>query len=124
MDAETTDDQFVPRLRFYGAGDLATNRQMYRAAEVVEGFDPAVPPDEVNGILELHNARLFVEAGFIPTDVVEDDRKALIAAAKQIRRTVARWFGAQVDDNLVERLTQVDWQYREQLLDLLAGLGV
>ncbi|WP_431884148.1 hypothetical protein [Micromonospora gifhornensis] len=124
MDAETADDRFTPRLRYYGAGDLATYWQLQRAAEVVEGFDPAAPPDEVNGILELHNARLFVEAGFIPTDVVEDDREALVAAAKRIRRTVAQWFGALEDDNLADMLTEVDWQYRQHLLDLLAGLGV
>jgi len=124
MDAETTDDQFTPRLRFYGAGDLATYWQIHRAAEVVEGFDPAAPPDEVNGILELHNARLFVEAGFIPRDVIEDDRKTLIAAAKRIRRTVAQWFNALEDDNLADMLTEVDWQYHEHLLDLLASLGV
>ncbi|MFR9777715.1 hypothetical protein ACL02O_16865 [Micromonospora sp. MS34] len=124
MDAETADDQLTRRLRFYGAGDFATYWQIHRAAEVVEGFDPAAPPDEVNGILELHNARLFVEAGFIPTDAVEDDRKALVAAAKRIRRTVAQWFDALEDDNLADMLTEVDWRYREHLLDLLAGLGV
>ncbi|WP_329007577.1 hypothetical protein OG271_17795 [Micromonospora rifamycinica] len=124
MDDETADDQFTPRLRYYGAGDFATYWQIHRAAEVVEGFDPAAPPDEVNGILELHNARLFVEAGFIPKDVVEDDRKALVAAAQRIRRTVAQWFAALEDDNLADMLTETDWQYHEHLLDLLAGLGV
>ena len=124
MDVETALDQFTPRLRFYSAGDLATYWQVHRAAEVAEGFDPASPPDDVNGILELHNARLFVEAGFIPSDIAEDDRKALIAAAKPIRRTVAQWFDSLEDDNLAERLTEVDWQYHEHLLALLAGLGV
>ncbi|MEU8331686.1 hypothetical protein [Micromonospora sp. NPDC048839] len=124
MNAETADDQLTPRLRYYGAGDFATYWQVHRAAEVVKGFDPAAPPDEVNGILELHNARLFVEAGFIPTDVIEDDRNALVVSAKRIGRTVAQWFGALEDDNLADMLTEVDWQYREHLLDLLAGLGV
>ena len=124
MNAETADDQFTPRLRYYGACDFTTSWQIHRAAEVVEGFDPAAPPDEINGILELHNARLFVEAGFIPTDVVEDDRKALVAAAKRIGRTVVQWFAALEDDNLADMLTEVDRQYREHLLDLLAGLRV
>jgi hypothetical protein len=124
MDAETAPDQFTPRLRFYGAGDFATYWQVHRAVEVVEGFDPASPPDNVNGILELHNARLFFEAGFTPRDIAEDDREALLAAAKPIRRTVAQWFDSLEDDNLAERLTEVDWQYHEHLLDLLAGLGV
>ncbi len=74
--------------------------------------------------MELHNARLFVESGFIPTDVVEEDRKALVVSAKPIERTIAQWFGALEDDNLADMLTAVDWQYHEHLLDLLAGLGV
>ncbi|WP_410814909.1 hypothetical protein [Micromonospora sp. 067-2] len=103
---------------------MATYWQVHRAVEVVKGFDPAAPPDGVNGILELHNARLFVESGFIPTDVVEEDRKALVVSAKPIERTIAQWFGALEDDNLADMLTAVDWQYHEHLLDLLAGLGV
>jgi hypothetical protein len=124
VDVDTAPNQFTPRLRFYGAGDFATYWQVDRAVEVVERFDPASPPDDVNGILELHNARLFVEAGFTPSDIAEDDRKALLAAAKPIRRTVAQWFNSLEDDNLADRLTEVDWQYHEHLLDLLAGLGV
>ncbi|MEU8020252.1 hypothetical protein AB0B74_30240 [Micromonospora parva] len=124
MDAETADEQLTRRLRYYGAGDLATYSQIHRAAEVIEGFDPAAPPDGVNGILELHNARLFVEAGFIPTDVVGEGRTDLVVSAKPIGRAVAQWFAALEDDNLASRLTEVDWQYQEELLDLLAGLGV
>lgn len=124
MDAETEPDQFTHRLRFYGVGDLASYWQAQRAAEVVEAFDLASPPDDVNGILELHNAYLFVEAGFIPKDLVEDDRESLVTATKQIRRIVAQWFNALDDANLAERLKEVDWQYHEHLLDLLAGLGV
>lgn len=124
MDAETGSDQFTHRLRFYGAGDFATYWQVHRAAEVIETFDPAIPPNNVNGILELYNARLFVDAGFTPRDIAEEDRKALLAAATPIRRTVAQWFNSLEDDNLVDRLTEVDRQYHEHLLDLLASLGV
>jgi hypothetical protein len=124
MDAETAPDKFTPRLRFFGAGDFATYWQVHRAAEVVEGLDSACPPEEVNGILELHNARLFVEAGFTPSGIIEGDRKDIIAVAASIRRIVAQWFNALEDDNLAEMLTEVDWQYHEHLLDLLAGLGV
>ncbi|WP_457189583.1 hypothetical protein [Nocardioides sp. P5_E3] len=124
MDAETEPDQFTHRLRFYGAGDLSTYWQIHRAAEIIDAFDDASPPDDVNGILELENARLFVEEGFTPSDVVGDDRKDLLASAKPIRRTVAQWFNALEDDNLADMLSEVDWLYHEHLLDLLAGLGV
>lgn len=123
MDAQPEPEQPAPRLRFYGAGDFATYWQVDRAAEVVEGFDPASPPGDVNGILELHNARLFVEAGFTPRDTGEEERAALIANAAPIRRAVAQWINSLDDDNVVEKLTEVDWQYHEHLLDLLAGLG-
>lgn len=124
MDAETESDQFTHRLRFYGAGDFATYGQVQRAAKVIATLDLACPPVDVNGILELHNACLFVEEGFTPSDIGEDDKKDLLAAAKPIRRAVAHWFSALDEDNLAGMLTPVDGQYHEHLLDLLAGLGV
>jgi hypothetical protein len=124
MDAEAAPDQFSRRLRYYGDGDLATYWQVQQAAEIVGGFDPGSSPNDVNRILELHNARLFVEAGFVPAGVGEDDRQTLLATAASIRRTVAQWFNALENSNLAEMLTEVDWEYHEHLLDLLAGLGV
>jgi len=124
MDAETAPDQLTRRLRLYGAGDHATYWQVERAAEVIRGFDPSCPPNDANDIVELHNARLFVEAGVTPRDISDDERKTLVASAQAIRRTVAEWFNAIRDDNVSERLTEVDWQYHGHLLDLLAGLGV
>ncbi|THJ66082.1 hypothetical protein E8P82_10675 [Arthrobacter echini] len=124
MDTEAAPAPPPHRLRYYGPGDYATYWQIEQAAEVIRGFDPASPFEDVNSILELHNARLFVEAGFFPSDVAEDDRQALITVAALTRRTVARWFNTLKDENLTEMLTKVDWQYHEHLLDLLAGLGV
>ena len=125
MDLPTTSDATERRLHFYGSGDLATYWQLARAAEIIRGFDIASTPDDVNGILELHNERLFVEAGLVPDgNSGEAERTALLAAAQQIRRVVARWFGALTVENLAERLRPVDRQYHAHLLDLLAGLGV
>lgn len=117
-------DQLTRRLRYYGVGDIASYWQVEQAVEVAGAFEPVSPPNDVNSILELHNARLFVEAGFVPAGIGEDDRQALLATATSIRRAVAEWFNALEDGNLAEMLTDVDWQYHEHLLDLLAGLGV
>lgn len=65
MDTDTAPDPFSRRLRYYGPSDYATYWQIEQAAEVIR-FDPASPPEDVNSILELHNARLFIEAGFFP----------------------------------------------------------
>lgn len=114
----------APRLRFYGAGDYATYWQVQEATEVVARFDPADPPEDVNGILELHNARLFVEGGYFPNDLSDDDRTALVEALGPIRRVVAQWFNTLKDDDVRDKLSALDWQYHEHLLELLAGLGV
>ena len=124
MDRDAEPNPFSRRLRYYGPSDYATYWQIEQAAEVIRGFDPSSPPEDVNSVLELHNARLFIEAGFFPSNVGEDDRKAILAGAALTRRTVAQWFNTLADDNLSEMLTRVDWQYHEHLLDLLAGLGV
>lgn len=124
MDAKATPDDFTHRLRYYGAGDLANYWQVQQVAEVVRAFDPGTLPNDVNSILELHNARLFVEAGLVPADITEDDRQTLLVTAASIKGTVAKWFSALEDGNLAEMLVEVEWQYHEHLLDLLAGLGV
>ncbi|WP_153395829.1 hypothetical protein [Ornithinicoccus halotolerans] len=124
MDEEAAPDQSTRRLRYYGVGDLATYWQVRQAVEVVGAFDPVSPPEDVNGILELHNARLFIEAGFVPADIAEHHRQELLAKSTSIRRIVAQWFNDLQDGNLAEKLQGVDWQYQEHLLDLLAGLGV
>ena len=124
MDAEAAPDQSSRRLRYYGDGDLATYWQVEQAVEIVRRFDPDCLTDDVNGILELHNARLFVEAGFVPAGVGEDERQTLLETVASIRRTVAQWFNALENSNLAQMFTEVDWEYHEHLLDLLAGLGV
>lgn len=117
-------DSFRIRLRFYGADDLATYSEVHEAADIVRRFDAAAPPEDVNGILELHNAHLFVKAGFTPRELPEPDRADLVETAREIRRTVAQWFNALDDHNLRDKFVDLDWQYHKQLLDLLAGLGV
>lgn len=124
METNTAPDPFSRRLRYYGPSDYATYWQIEQAAEVVKGFNPSSPPEDVNSILELHNARLFIEAGFFTTNVGEEERQAILAGAALTRRTVAQWFQSLKEENLSEMLTEVDWQYHEHLLDLLAGLGV
>ncbi|WP_183095965.1 hypothetical protein [Nocardioides stalactiti] len=117
-------DDVTMRLRFYGAGDFATYWQIQKAADLIQRFNPSAPPDDVNGILEIHNARLFVEAGFTPKDLPEAEHTSLTEAARPIRRVVAQWFHALKDEDLDDKLSDVDWQYHEHLLDLLAALGV
>lgn len=124
MSADTDVDDVIMRLRFYGAGDYATYWQIQKAADLIQRFNPSAPPDDVNGVLEIHNARLFVEGGFTPKDVPEADHATLTDAARHIRRVVAQWFRALEDEDLDDKLGDVDWQYHEQLLELLGGLGV
>ncbi|GAW51370.1 MULTISPECIES: hypothetical protein [unclassified Nocardioides] len=124
MTDDTDVDDVSMRLRFYGAGDYATYWQSQEAADIIQRFNPSARPEDVNGILELHNARLFVEAGFTPKDLPEAEQATLTEAAGPIRRVVAQWFHALEDEDLDDKLSDVDWQYHEHLLELLAGLGV
>ncbi|GAA4735930.1 hypothetical protein GCM10023350_19750 [Nocardioides endophyticus] len=124
MTDDTDVDDVSMRMRFYGAGDYATYWQSQEAADIIRRFNPSAPPEDVNGILELHNARLFVEAGFTPKDLPEAEQATLTEAAGPIRRVVAQWFHALEDEDLDDKLSDVDWQYHEHLLELLAGLGV
>lgn len=67
------------RLKFYGLNDYGTFFQAERAVTVLAGFDQSRASYDVNDIVELHNASLFVEHGVFPTSMVQAERDRLVA---------------------------------------------
>ena len=63
------------RLRYYGQNDYASYWQVDDAFEVIRGFDVAQPFATATDAIESFNAQQFVNAGFLPRTLSDDDRK-------------------------------------------------
>jgi hypothetical protein len=113
------DELAARRVRFYGAGDLATYWQIERVADIAERFDPADVPVSTTDIIELHNVQQYVEAGFFPRSYTDTQRAQAEARIPQIRSAVARFFTAIDDTNAAEFVAGVDYIYHADLLELL-----
>ncbi|MFK4851680.1 hypothetical protein ACI3KT_08605 [Microbacterium sp. ZW T6_19] len=108
------------RLRFYGSGDYATYWQVEDAAAVLSAFRGDEPADAATAI-ELHNAHLFLQAGFVPASISESEQTELAEKSVRARGAVARYF-TQVDaSNVLDRILDVPREYHSDLLTLLAN---
>jgi hypothetical protein len=114
-----SEDSAIRRVRFYGAGDIATYWQVERAAEIAERFDPADVPTSATDIVELHNVQQYAEVGLFPSAYTDAQRAKAQARIPGIRRVVARFFTAIDDTNAAELVVGVDYEYHADLLDLL-----
>lgn len=121
MTTHPTDKRHLQRLRHYGG--YATHGQVQQAVDVLITFDPASPPEDVNDVLELHNAVLFVDGGLLPTSISDADRAEVHAKVSPAKKAISLWFTGVTDDNVASRISSVGWDYTEHLLDLLAGRG-
>ncbi|NYD40067.1 hypothetical protein [Nocardioides panaciterrulae] len=112
------------RLRFYGLSDYATFFQLEQVVGLLGALDSSQQPSEVNDVVEIHHAGRFADQDLFPASVTEEERRALRARIADVRRIVGTFF-SQVDDaNFATRITEVDFQYHTDVLDLLARNGV
>lgn len=121
MTTEPTVDPNLHRLRFYGG--YATHSQVQQAVDLLAAYDDAAPPDDVNDVLELHNAVLFIDGGFYPEDLADTERAEVLAKVPSAKKTVSLWFAGLTDADVAARIGGIGWDYYEHLLDLLAGRG-
>lgn len=114
------DDSDDRRLKFFGLGDYGTFFQVERAAEVLDIFDASAEDRSVTDVIELHNLRLFIENHLLEQSFSDSRRGAGEALLPKLRATVARYFRALDDTNLVDAVGgDVDWEYHPDLLQLL-----
>lgn len=116
----TNEDETGHRLKFYGLGDYGTYWQIEHAAEILENFDPTSPPQAISDVLELHNAQLFAENNLFPESYDEGERAAGQALIPKLRKAVAQYFDQISDGNVASVIVDLDFEYHNDLLELLA----
>lgn len=109
------------RLRFYGEGDIASYIQVDRAVEILRGLISGRRPGHIAEAIELHNARRFFEAGFTPRSLAADELAALADASARVPSEVGRYFAGIDAENAREIVREVPFEYRTDLIELLAA---
>jgi hypothetical protein len=112
-------DDDLRRVRFYGPTDLAANWHAPRVVELASGFDSTQAPTNVNDVLELHNVQQYLEHGLLPSSLSSEERDVLIGRVPQIRSVVARVFSGVDNSNVTTLVTASDFEYHEDLVNLL-----
>lgn len=116
-------DKEVPRdtrLRFFGPDDYGTFFQTEQAYALLDAFDPAHTSQNVNDIVELHHAVQFVDHDLLPKSLTEEERERTRAKIPEIRRTIKKFFSTITDANIESRITDVDYRFHVDVLELLA----
>lgn len=121
MDDEETS---LRRVKFYGAHDLSTGWQTPRVAEIIENFDPDNPPSDTQDLLELFNVEQYLAAKMLPPDYSEAEQASALAKLPKIRGAIARHFSNIDEGSFAQAIQGVDWQFLDDLLDLLGRHGV
>lgn len=108
------------RLRFYGEGDIASYRQVDRAVEILRVFISGRRPVHIADAIELHNARRFFEAGFTPRTLAADEIAELADASARVPSEIGRYFARIDAATAAEIIRDVPFEYRTDLVVLLA----
>lgn len=120
-DRSMTDGVAEPkRVKFYGAGDLASYWQFERIAEVIAQFDPTEAAPTVVDAIELHNVCLYIEADLLPVVYSQSEREAAKSLAPDLRASAFKFFLAINGTNLATQLSGIPYYYRSNLLELLS----
>lgn len=108
------------RLRYYGLSDYGTFFQLEQVVETLRALDPSQQTFDVNDVVELHHVGQFADHDLFPAHVQDEERSALKTKIPDVRRTVGTFFGRVDDANFAALITDVDFRYHADVLDLLA----
>jgi hypothetical protein len=98
---------------------MATGMHVERVAELIEEFDPDDVPTTTVDVIELHNVQQYIENGFLPQSYAAEQRDLALSLVPKIRGAVARFFSAVDESNCASVVSDVNWYYRPDLLELL-----
>lgn len=112
-------DESFRRVRFYGTHDLAAGAHMDRVTEVIEKFKVNDTLTSAKDAIELHNVQKYIDNGLFPSAFTEEDRTNAVNLARKMNSAIARFFNTVNDANCASIVTDIDYEYRDDLLDLL-----
>lgn len=107
------------RVKFYGAQDLATWMVMPRVAELIEKFENADTLTTTVDAIELHNVQPYIEKGLLPQTYTAEQRAHAESLVPRMRSAVARFFSRVNESNCEAIVTDINYDYHADLLELL-----
>lgn len=114
----TTNEEDDRHIKFYGLHDLATSFQAAEAAELIANFDPEHTHHTLTTVIELHNARRYIEVGAIPVSYSANEREQLQQRIATAQRTIGTFFSQLDDTKLAELTGPLPYDYYSDLLEL------
>lgn len=107
------------KLKFYGLSDHGTFFEVKRVMENLDNFDENKTNYTLTEIIELHNVLQFVEHGVFTTDSTEERRTFYKSLSPKINKAVSLFFNALDESSVASVITEVDYNYRQDLILLL-----
>ena len=118
------EDVALRRVKFFTPEDMSAGRFVGRVVELVEQFDDGHVPVSAIEVIELHNVLQFLEHDMFPNQYTLEQRERATARIPKIRGVVARYFSEVDESNLASHIAGVEFDSREDLLELLGQAKV
>jgi transcriptional regulator with XRE-family HTH domain len=108
------------KIKYYGPRDLATAFYVDAVVKLLEKFDENKTEYAINDILELHNVYLYVDNLALPKDIENDKLDEYIAIKPKLLSIIRLFFNKIDENNILKIIKDVNFDYHEDLLSLLA----
>jgi transcriptional regulator with XRE-family HTH domain len=108
------------RIKYYGIRDLATSFYLKPTMKFLDNFNETKVDYSINDILELYNVLLYVENLALPKNIEKKKLDEYITLKPKLYKTIAAFFNAVKEENALTIISEVKFDYHDDLLILLA----
>ena len=112
-------DSIGKRIKYYGTRDLATVFYLKPVVELLENFNENKTNYDINDVLELYNVYVYVKNEVFPKDLDQDKAEKFIKLKPSILKVISSFFNAITEENILEIVQDVGFDYHDDLLSLL-----
>ncbi len=113
-------DSIGKRIKYYGIRDLATMFYLKPAVELLENFNENKTNYDINDVLELYNVYVYVKNKVFPKDLDQDKAEKFIKLKPSMLKVISSFFNTITEENILEIIQGVGFDYHDDLLRLLA----
>ena len=101
----------MTRVVFYSKNDLSSWSNLEKAESLIRSYTPN-KIFRINDVIELYNIKLYFDNDLYLPSWIDEDKMSLINTVNQFWNTIAK-FWLQIDDeNVVELLNEVDFEFK------------
>lgn len=113
-------DKIDRRLKFYGLNDYGTFFEVKRVMDYLDGYNENKTDYTLAEVIELYNVLQFVEHGVFSKDCSDKKCASYKALIPKLKKSVSLFFNAINEPNARSVITEIDYNYRQDLLLLLS----